>query len=149
MRHQPALVDRIARKAAAKVIVDAAFADVVKRKVDGAEIACLAGAQGRAPEKFKQSRLRKFRRAARAAIDRIDDAAELLRGVVEFDRADRHPAPLTRGAGEPLHQGGAVLLDLLRLLAKQPRDLVQHIDKTRAAVARGRRKIRTAPDRLA
>ena len=60
-----------------------------------------------------------------------------------------HPARLARGAGEPLHQRGAVLLDLLRLFAKQPRDLVQHIDKARPAVARRRRKIRAAPDRLA
>ena len=30
MRHQPALVDRVAREAAAEMIVNAAFADVVE-----------------------------------------------------------------------------------------------------------------------
>src|SRR5581483_10280789 len=87
--------------------------------------------------------------AARAAIHRIDDAAELLRGVVEFGGADGHPARLARGAFEPLHESRAVLLDLLRLLAKQPRDLMQHVDNSRTAVTRRRRKIRAAPDRLA
>ena len=92
MRHQPALVDRIAREAAAEMIVDAALADVVERDLDGGEVARFAGAQARAPEKLEQRGLRKFRRAARAAIDRIDDAAELARGVVELGRADRDGA---------------------------------------------------------
>ena len=52
-------------------------------------------------------------------------------------------------AGEPLHQRGAVVLDLLRLVAEQPRDLAQHVDKGRLAVARGVGKIGAAPDRLA
>ena len=149
MRDEPALVDRIARETAAEMVVDAALADVMKRNIDGAEIAGLAGAQAGAPQKFEQCRLRKFRRAARAAIDRIDDAAELLCGVVEFGGADRHPARLARRAFEPLHQRRAVLLDLLRLFAEQPRDLAQHIDKSGPAVTRRWRKIRAAPDRLA
>ena len=90
MRDEPTFIDRVAREAAAEMIVNAALADVMKRNIDGAEIARLAGAQAGAPQKFEQCRLRKFRRAARAAIDRIDDAAELLRGVVEFGGADRH-----------------------------------------------------------
>ena len=57
MRHEPALVDRIAGKAAAEMIVDAAFADVVERDLDGGEIARLAGAQAGAPEQLEQSRL--------------------------------------------------------------------------------------------
>ena len=52
-------------------------------------------------------------------------------------------------SGKPLHQRRAVMLDLLRLLAEQPRDLAQHVDEGRFAVARRVRKIRAAPDRLA
>ena len=51
--------------------------------------------------------------------------------------------------GEPLHQRVAVLADLVRLLAKQPRNLAQHVDEGRPAVARGLREISAAPDRLA
>ena len=51
--------------------------------------------------------------------------------------------------GEPRHQRVAVLADLVRLLAKQPRNLAQHVDEGRPAVARGFREIRAAPDRLA
>ena len=54
-----------------------------------------------------------------------------------------------RAFGEPLHQRVAVLSDLGGLLAEQPRYFSQHIRKGRAAVARGRRKIRATPDRLA
>ena len=50
---------------------------------------------------------------------------------------------------EPRHQRGAILLDLLRLLAEQPRDFAQHVDEGRFAVARCVRKISAAPDRLA
>ena len=49
MRHQPALVDRIAGEAAAEMIVNAALADVVQRDVDGREVTRFAGAQPGAP----------------------------------------------------------------------------------------------------
>ncbi len=53
MRHEPAFVDRIAREAAAEMIVDAALADMVERNLDGGEIARLAGAQARSPQQFE------------------------------------------------------------------------------------------------
>ena len=53
MRNEPAFVDRIPRKAAAEMVVDAAFADVVERDFYGREIARLAGAQAGAPEEFE------------------------------------------------------------------------------------------------
>ena len=149
VRNEPALVDRIAGKAAAEMIVNAALANMMQRNVDGAEITRLAGAQTCPPQQLEQSGLRKFRRAARAAIHRIDNAAELLRGVVEFGDADRDRAGFARGAGETLHQSRAVLLDLLRLFAKQSRDLAQHVDESRLAVTRRTRKVSAAPDRLA
>ena len=43
----------------------------------------------------------------------------------------------------------AVVLDALRLLAEEARDLAQHVDEGRPAVARGLGKIGAAPDRLA
>ena len=102
MRREPALVDRVAGKAAAEMIEYAALADVVERDLDGGKITRFAGAQPGAPQELEQRRLRKFRRAAGAAVDRIDDAAELARGIVEFGDADRDgaaasaPSPASR-----------------------------------------------------
>src|SRR5207247_2690435 len=82
MRREPALVDRIAREAAAEMIVDAALADALEREVDGREVARLAGALAGPPQKFEQHRLREFGRAAHAAVDRIDQAADLRRRAI-------------------------------------------------------------------
>ena len=131
------------------MIVNTALADMVERDVDGGEITRLAGALPARQSSSNNAGLRKFRRAAGAAVNRVDDAAELARGIVEFGKPDRGAAGGVRGGGEPLHQCGAVLLDLLRLVAEQPRDLAQHVDKGRFAVARGVGKISAAPDRLA
>ena len=84
MRHQPALVDRVAREAAAEMIVDAALADALERDLDRREVALLAGALPRPPQEFEQHAVREFRRAADAAMHGIDQAAELLRGAVEL-----------------------------------------------------------------
>ena len=82
-------------------------------------------------------------------MHRIERAADLARDLVELGRADRDAAVRMRPLGQPLHQRVAVLPDLRRLLAEQPRDLAQHVDEGRPAVARGLRKIGAAPHRLA
>ncbi len=64
-------------------------------------------------------------------------------------QADHDLAGRPRLLGEPRHQGVAVLADAVGLVAKQPRDLAQHIGERGAAVARFLRKIRAAPHRLA
>jgi hypothetical protein len=69
--------------------------------------------------------------------------------AVQAGDADGGTAAALRCSGKPLHQRGAVLLDLVRLLAEETRNLTQHVDKARLAVARCFRKISTAPDRLA
>src|SRR5271170_7557363 len=117
------------------MIVDAALADMIERDLDGGEVARLAGAQSAAPEQLEQSNLRKFWSAACAAIDRIDNAAELASGAVEGRKADGRAEVSACGDGKLLHQCGAVLLDLARLVAEQPRDFTQHVDEGRLAVA--------------
>src|SRR5688500_14961002 len=88
VRHEPALVDRIPRKAAAEVIVDAALADVLQREQDAAEKCERRGARlallGRrtlagAPQQFEQRALRKFRRAAQAPMLSVDRARDATR----------------------------------------------------------------------
>ena len=68
MRHQPAVVDGVAGEAAAEVVVDAALADVAEREQHGVAVGGVAGAVAGAPEEVEEARLRKFRRAAGAAV---------------------------------------------------------------------------------
>ena len=76
VRHQPALVDRVAREAAAEVIVDAALADVVERH---------------APRPRGPARCRSGCRRARAA--RRSSTAETSARPAGRRAPDRRPAP--------------------------------------------------------
>src|SRR5215471_15105474 len=69
------------------MIVDAALAHARERELDRAEIASVVQPRPGAPEKFQHHRLWKFRRAAHAAVDRIDHAGDLGGGAVELGRA--------------------------------------------------------------
>ncbi len=55
VRHQPALVDRIAREAAAEMIVDAALAHALKRMLHRFEEPDVAAAHAGAPQHFQES----------------------------------------------------------------------------------------------
>src|SRR5262249_9710237 len=148
MRHQPTLVDRVPREAAAEVVVDAAFGDMFEGQYDGVEKPRFAGALPGSPEKFEQHRLREFGRPARAVVDRIDAPGELLAGTVEL-AAPNHDAVLRpRALGEALHQGAAVVLDAVRIVAENSRDVVQDVYECRFAVTALFRKICSAPERL-
>src|SRR5581483_11499407 len=69
VRDQPALVDGVAGEAAAKMIVNAAFAHTRETVLDCFEKAYVVGPQTGAPEHFQDGRLRKFRSTTQAAID--------------------------------------------------------------------------------
>ena len=158
VRHQPALVDRIARKAAAQMIVDPALADVLEGQQHAAEERRRGGprlvllrrrALAGAPEQFEQAALGKLRRAAQSPVLRVDRARDAARHAIELGEPDHDLALGPRLLGKPRHQGIAVLADAVRLLAEQPRELAQHIGECRAAVARLLREVRAAPHRLA
>ena len=86
--------------------------------LDGFKEPHIARPQAGAPQHFQHRRLRKLRRAAQAAIDAVESVAKLLSGAVEFLEPDDDLAFRPRPVGQPRQQGGAVLLDLLRLVAK-------------------------------
>src|SRR5262245_65752918 len=92
MRHQPALVDRIAREAAAEMVVDAALADAGEREFDRTEIALVVQALASAPQELEHHRLREFGCPAHAAVDRINHAGDLIGRAVELGRGDHHAA---------------------------------------------------------
>src|SRR6516164_5398561 len=134
MRHQPALVDRIARETPAEMVVDAALADAVKREFDRTEIALVVHALSGAPQKLEHHRLGKFRRPAHAAVDGINHAGDLAGRAVELGRGD-HDAPFLPRA--------------LRVLAEDALDLAQKVDEGGLSIARGLGKIGAAPEWLA
>ena len=148
MRHQPLFIDRIAGKAAAEMVVDAAGAHPFQAVLDRLEKARVGGAHAGAPEHLHNRRLRKFRRPAQAAIHGVEHIADLGRRAVEFARPDDDFALRPRLVGEPRQQRGAVLLDLVGLLAEQACNFVQDVGKRRPAVARLLREIGAAPHRL-
>src|SRR3546814_1816709 len=87
MRHQPAVVDRIAREAAAEMIVDAALAHIGQGDLDRP----LEGLAGRivrrslpgTPELPEITGLGEFRRTADATPERIDELREALGDLVD------------------------------------------------------------------
>src|SRR5712672_2220765 len=58
MRHQPLVIDRIARVTAAKMIVDAALAHARQRKLGGVKKPIVFGACAGAPQEFKHRAFR-------------------------------------------------------------------------------------------
>src|SRR5262245_23877877 len=76
MRDEPTLIGRVAGEAAAEMIVDAAFGDVVERELGRLERIVQSVAKSGAPKEVEELRLRKFRRAADAAMLRIDKLDE-------------------------------------------------------------------------
>ena len=75
--------------------------------------------------------------------------------AMAFAVASSSRAPITTWlAGRDLfasarHQGIAIVLDALRLLAKQPGDLLHHVDEAGPAIARHFGKVGAAPHRFA
>ena len=116
---------------------------------DRAVIALVVHALAGAPQELEHHRLREFRRAAHAAVDRVDHAGDLIGGAVEFGCGDNDASCGPRAFRQAGHERAAVLLDALRLLTEDALDLAQEIDEGGFAVARGLGKIGAAPERLA
>ena len=131
------------------MIVNAALAHSLKRMLGRLEKARIAAACPRAPQHLQQRRLRKFGRAAQAAVDGIEHVADLRRRGIELAQADGDFAGRPRLLGKPRQQRVAVLRDLVRFFAEQPRHFAQHVGESRPPEARRVRKISAAPHRLA
>ena len=136
MRREPALVDRVAGKAAAEVVVDAALADVVERDLDRSEEARPLLSLPRWRERVGRGLRRPARQSSsnRAACGnfgapRVPPLTGSIRppscsAALSSSAAPMTALPFGRAVvGEPRHQRCAVLLDLLRLFAEHPRAL--------------------------
>ena len=149
VRHQPQRIDRIARKAAAQVIVDAALADVDERVQHGLAKRRILRRQGLTPEQMQHRRLRELRRAGEAAVNGIERLGEALRSLGD-ERGRQRFGPRRGGeAGKRVLERGGVAGDPFPVVAPDARDGLEHLRKTGPAIARFRREIGAAPERLA
>ena len=116
VRRQPTLVHRVAREAAAQVIVDAALANVGERDVHRLARREIAVADGAAPQQPEEAPLRKLGRAGEAAaahVHRIDHAPGEIgqRRILDVGFGTGLFA-----LGERLDQQGGVVADLVGLI---------------------------------
>ena len=147
VRHQPVRVDRVAREAAAEMIVDAALADVDERGLHGVARRLVAVADGAAPEQPEEIPLRKFRRAGQAAVQAVDGADHAAGEIGQHGVVDVGGVPEACALLERVDQQAGVVGDLVGLLAVDAGDLAQHVGEAGAAVAGRRREIGAAPER--
>src|SRR5690242_21342948 len=89
MRDEPALIDAVAREAAAEMIVDAALRDMGERQVDRLERIGESVAKSSPPQKSEELRLGKFRRASDPAINRIDRLHQAAAEIGEDRKSTR------------------------------------------------------------
>ena len=148
MRDEPAIVDAVAREAAAEMIVDAALRDMGERQVHRFERIGESVAKPGAPQKSEELRLGKFRRASDPAIHRIDRLhqapAEIGEHLFRWRRARRDAV----SGLEPVLQDIRVLPDLVGLITIDPRHFIQYTDECWPPVALLLGEIGAAPERL-
>ena len=147
VRHEPALVDRVAGKAAAEVVVDAALADVGERVVDGVPGRFVPVTDGAAPQQPEEAPLREFGRAGEPAVVRVDGRDHAPRQIGEQAIVDGRAAGGVIAGGEGLQEQAGVVAHLVGLLRIDARHLLEHLREAGPPVARGRRKIGATPER--
>ena len=148
MRHEPALVHAVAGEAAAEMIVDAALRDMGEGERHRLDRIGQSVAETGAPQEGEELRLRKFRRAPDAAMCRVDELEQTPREILERSVARDRAGTRLELRRQRLLQRRRVLPHLVRLVAIDARDLLQHMRKGRPAVARVLGEVRAAPERL-
>ena len=148
MRHEPSLVGRIARIAAAEMIVDAAFGHFGQRQFDEIAVGRVGQPRAGAPEQFENGRIRKFRRPGEAAMDGVDEAGDLRRETSNCARLIPPPPP-RRTFGKFVADDVCILRDPRGLRAKGFGNRFQHAHEGRPAIVRDLGKISAAPERFA
>ena len=151
MRHKPVGVHRIAGKAAAELIVDAARGHGVARVQHHPLGLVVLEAFRAAQQKRGLAWLRKFRRAPKAAVLRIVGFLEQPSRAPQNFRGEDRVGRGRVGGGE--FQPGVNFIrrrgNIAMAVPPDGRDLLQHGNKTAAAVTLFRREISAAEKRLA
>ena len=92
VRHDPALVDRVAMKAAGELVVNAALRHLGQRSGDHGGDALFAGAHVPVHQQIERSGMRKLGRAAEAAILLVEDGQRRLHHHADQCAAKTRPA---------------------------------------------------------
>ena len=149
MRHQPLSIGGIAREPAADMVVYAAAQHVLETSSNGIAILGCAVLQPAQPQRLHKWRVGEFRCAAQSAGLAVDHPVDAVckRGKLGIGELRRRMAGC-QTPGDVRFQllaarGQAFLLLLPRLV-----HCLEHLNETRAAVARLFRKIGAAPERL-
>src|SRR5580765_8275789 len=135
MRHEPALVHAVAGEAAAEMIVDAALRDMGEGERHRLDRIGQAVAKTCAPQEGEELRLRKFRRASDAAVCRVDELEQTPRQILERSIARDRAGTRLELRRQRLLQRRRVLPHLVRLVAIDARDLLEHMREGWPAVA--------------
>jgi hypothetical protein len=144
VRDRPFGIDAVAAEAAAELVEDAALAHAPERRVGHRRFAA-------AQAQLEVGRVRKFRRAAKAAVLRVKACAQRFQRRAQRLGIERLPgvagARLQPREREP--QLLALLADRRALLAPDLGDALQDLDEAGQPVARALRKVGAAPERRA
>ena len=149
MRHEPFGVGRIARVAAAEMIIDTARVQGHEQAADRLAELRVAAAEHLVPEEAEDRRVGEFRRAADASVDLVDHAQQPVADLGQVVGNERAARARCRQFREVIRQRRAVLLH--RLPARPPGggDRFQHLPERRTAPARLGRPVGAAVDRPA
>ena len=149
MRHEPFGVGRIARVAAAEMIVDAAG---VHRLEHGAQCFAegrIATAEHLVPEEAEDRRIGEFRRAAQAAMDGIDGAPQRIADAGEVGGRDAGARVQLGEFRQMVGEGEAAAFHLIALRAPRGIDRLENLPERGPAIARLGRPVGPADHRLA
>ncbi len=132
MRHEPALVGRVAREAATQVVIQSALAHVGQRDVDRLPELQQPRVGIGAPQKFDHGHVWELRRAEQPAMEDVELLAQPLHRGFQGGRVHRCPRPVgLEGPLQPRADRLRVLRDLLPVFTVEPRDLAQHVFERR------------------
>ena len=145
VRHEPLVVDRVAVEAAADDVVHAAERHLVERRLDQVGDA--------APQQeLERRRRRELRRVAPAAPLPVERRHQVLHRAVEQPLAQLARVVRRRDLGrapDVLHQLARRLVDLLAVVVPHAAHGAEHLAERAHALARRRREVRAAEERLA
>jgi hypothetical protein len=135
VRDEPLVVHRIAREAAAQMVVDAALAHLGERVRHRRPERLAPRVEPAPPEEFHDPHLRELRRLADAAPGRVDLAQQAVADLGHRLLVDDGAGAVLRQTAERLAQCLDVPADLVRLLRVGVGDAPQHVRKPRPAPA--------------
>jgi len=148
MRREPEGVSGIAGIAASQMIVDAALAHLVERQKDDGFQIFVTGSEKTPPKEVEQEGHGEFRGSLQSAFLPIGHAGDRGAEMIEHAWRGQWPWRHLVMIGQTIAQGGDIVGDALALFGPGLRDGTQDFRKSRTTVARGRREIGSAPERL-